>query len=243
MIGPIRRDLHISDTEMGRDRRPRLYAALHRSARCPPPGSPIVDRAALVATGAMFLWSLMTASCGLAQSFVTLFLARMGVGIGESGLAPASYSMLSDLFPKRNLPIALGLLNAAPFLGRRPSQYTRRRAGAAFRNRAAGDPSAHRRGEVVAVHLHSARLAGRADGLARTVSPSRSRRGAGAPSATAMSPHRWRRSWQFVSGRWKFLTLMFVAYICLSIQGWAPVLLGRRVPGARARRAARRRSA
>ena len=25
----------------------------------------------------------------------------------------------------------------------------------------------------------------------------------------------------FVSGRWKFLTLMFIAYICLSIQGWA----------------------
>src|SRR3546814_3366986 len=40
------------------------------------------------------LWSAMTAGCGFAGSYATLFLARMGVGVGEAALSPAAYSML-----------------------------------------------------------------------------------------------------------------------------------------------------
>src|SRR3546814_3595396 len=35
------------------------------------------------------LWSAMTAGCGFAGSYATLFLARMGVGVGEAALSPA----------------------------------------------------------------------------------------------------------------------------------------------------------
>src|SRR5512143_2051736 len=45
-------------------------------------------------------WSLFTAGCAAARSYTTLFLARMGVGIGEAGLHPGSYSMLTDYFAK-----------------------------------------------------------------------------------------------------------------------------------------------
>lgn len=48
---------------------------------------------------AVFVWSFMTAISGLAQNYVHLLLARVGVGIGEAGGSPPSHSMLSDLFP------------------------------------------------------------------------------------------------------------------------------------------------
>jgi len=41
------------------------------------------------------LWSGATALCGLAHSFVQLFFARIGVGIGEACSGPATYSICS----------------------------------------------------------------------------------------------------------------------------------------------------
>ena len=46
------------------------------------------------------LWSLFTAACGFAQNFWHLFLARMGVGIGEAGGVAPSYALISDFYPK-----------------------------------------------------------------------------------------------------------------------------------------------
>lgn len=50
---------------------------------------------------ALCVWSLMTALCGLVQSFIQLMFARIMVGVGESGASPASYSIISDYFPAR----------------------------------------------------------------------------------------------------------------------------------------------
>ncbi len=49
----------------------------------------------------------MTVLCGLASNYWQLFLARVGVGVGEAALSPAAYSIISDSFPKekRGLPI------------------------------------------------------------------------------------------------------------------------------------------
>src|SRR3546814_20772035 len=51
----------------------------------------------------------MTAWCGLAVNFFQLFLARMGVGIGEAGISPAANSLIPDYFPpsRVSLPITL----------------------------------------------------------------------------------------------------------------------------------------
>jgi len=62
-------------------------------------------------------WSFFTAGCSLARSYTTLFLARMGVGIGEAGLNPASFSILSDLFPKERLGAALSVFYIGNLLG------------------------------------------------------------------------------------------------------------------------------
>ena len=77
------------------------------------------NRRNIVATG-IFLWSLMTAACGLARGFWQLFLARVGVGVGEATLSPAASSMIADSFPEARraralsvffvgLPVGIGL--------------------------------------------------------------------------------------------------------------------------------------
>lgn len=54
------------------------------------------------------LWSAATVATGMAKNFGQLFAARMGVGVGEATLSPATFSMIGDSFPteKRGKPIA-----------------------------------------------------------------------------------------------------------------------------------------
>jgi len=219
MIGPIRRDLHISDTQMGVIGG-LAYTLLYTF--CTLPAAWLADRGSrrAVVTGAMFLWSVMTASCGLAQSFVTLFLARMGVGIGESALAPASYSMLSDLFPKRSLPIALGLLNAAPFIGVGLANIL---GGALVQHFETAPPvilpiiGAVKSWQFTFILLGLPGVLMALLGRFTLREPARR----GRAVSDGYVPLTLAQVAEFVSGRWKFLTLMFVAYICLAIQGWA----------------------
>lgn len=56
------------------------------------------DRGKIVSI-ALFVWSAMTMLSGLAASFLHLALARIGVAVGESGVAPASHSLIADRFP------------------------------------------------------------------------------------------------------------------------------------------------
>ncbi len=55
------------------------------------------------------LWSLLTAASGMAQSFTQLFAVRLGVGVGEATCAPASTSMIGDLFPASKRAKALSV--------------------------------------------------------------------------------------------------------------------------------------
>jgi MFS family permease len=61
----------------------------------------LVDRANrrnLLVAGPL-VWTMLTAASAFAQSYAQLFVARMGVGIGEAVLAPAAYSLIADYFP------------------------------------------------------------------------------------------------------------------------------------------------
>jgi len=61
-------------------------------------------------------WSVMTTCCGLARTSIQLFLARVGVGVGEAGGTPAANSILSDYFPAARRPMALTIFSlGAPF--------------------------------------------------------------------------------------------------------------------------------
>jgi predicted MFS family arabinose efflux permease len=59
---------------------------------------------------AMTLWSVFTALSGVAGSFAPLFLARLGVGVGEAASQPASTALVADLFPEGRRASAMSLL-------------------------------------------------------------------------------------------------------------------------------------
>jgi predicted MFS family arabinose efflux permease len=62
---------------------------------------------------AVGLWSVMTAVCGLATGFVSLFLARIGVGVGEAGGIPPSYSLISDYVERAKRGTVFAILNTS----------------------------------------------------------------------------------------------------------------------------------
>ena len=95
LIEPIKRDLQINDT---------LISLLHGLAFVifytimSIPLGRLADRKnrrVIISIG-IFIWSIMTAVCGLTKTFWSLFAARIGVGVGEASQSPSAYSMISD---------------------------------------------------------------------------------------------------------------------------------------------------
>jgi len=74
------------------------------------------NRTRIIAAG-IFIWSLATAICGLAVSFMQLFLARVFVGAGEAVNGPAAYSIVADYFPRNRLPRAVATLQIGSVAG------------------------------------------------------------------------------------------------------------------------------
>lgn len=62
-----------------------------------------------ILTVSLLIWSAFTAFTGMASNFLQMFLARVGVGIGEAGGSPPAHSIISDLYPKEKRASALGV--------------------------------------------------------------------------------------------------------------------------------------
>lgn len=95
---PISRDLGLNDTQIGLMTGV-AFAAFYTLLGIPIArfaDNPKTNRVGLIA-GALVVWSAMTAVCGMAQNFVQLLLARIGVGIGEAGCTPAAHSLIADM--------------------------------------------------------------------------------------------------------------------------------------------------
>ncbi len=58
----------------------------------------------------LVVFSLMTAFSGMAAGFISLLLLRIGVGIGEAGVNPASHSIIADYFPPQRRAFAMAIL-------------------------------------------------------------------------------------------------------------------------------------
>lgn len=116
LVGPIRKDLGISDTQMS------LLLGFSFALFYTLCGIPIGrwadsgNRRGIIVLGMMF-WSAMTAACGLAKSYGQLFLARVGVGVGEAALSPAAYSMITDYFPRESRATALSVYSMGIYIG------------------------------------------------------------------------------------------------------------------------------
>jgi len=109
LVEPIKQDLHISDTKVGLLMGPAFiffYLILGL------PIARLVDsrsRRAIIAFS-IGAWSLMTAATGLTRNFLIMLLCRVGVGVGEAGNGPATYSMMADLFPPVRLSRAISFM-------------------------------------------------------------------------------------------------------------------------------------
>lgn len=98
LMEPIRQEFDLSDSALG------LVTGVGLAIFYVTAGIPLgvladrVNRKKMI-VAALGAWSVMTALCGLSQSFVHLLLARIGVGVGEAGGTPPSQSMMADYFP------------------------------------------------------------------------------------------------------------------------------------------------
>jgi predicted MFS family arabinose efflux permease len=67
--------------------------------------------------GTLTVWSFMTLLSGTANSYLHLFLARMGVGLGEAGYLPSAHSMLADAYPPERRAGAFSILTSGVNIG------------------------------------------------------------------------------------------------------------------------------
>lgn len=104
----IKADLGLSDSQLGW-LQGFAFAFLYSTL-----GIPIArwaDRSARsrIIALAILVWSGMTALTGFARNFAEIFLARVGVGVGEAGCSPPAHSLISDYFPPERRATALAI--------------------------------------------------------------------------------------------------------------------------------------
>ncbi|PZO09147.1 MAG: MFS transporter [Alphaproteobacteria bacterium] len=109
---PIKTDLQLSDTQLG------LMGGFAFAIFYTGAGIPIARLAdrfnrVWIISASLTIWSGFTAVCGLATGFWSLFLARLGVGVGEAGGVAPSFSIVADYFPPRQRARAFAVLTLA----------------------------------------------------------------------------------------------------------------------------------
>src|ERR1700733_15219436 len=116
LIEPIKADLKLSDSAIAFLTGTSL-AFFYVTAGLPL--AYLADRTNRRTMGALALgaWSFMTSCCGIAQNYLQLLLARVGVGVGEAGGPPPWTSRLSVYFPWRRRAFALSVYSIGASVG------------------------------------------------------------------------------------------------------------------------------
>jgi MFS family permease len=115
VVDPMKEDLGVGDSQIGW-----LYgvfAVFYAVAALPIAW--LADRKSrkhIIAIG-IFFWSLATITCGLSRNFWHVLLARIGVGVGEATLTPATTSLVGDYFPREQIPLALSIYQTGAIMG------------------------------------------------------------------------------------------------------------------------------
>lgn len=116
LVEPIKADLELSDTQMGLLLGP-SFAVFYALMGLPLGAMVDRHRRTWIVAAGVALWSLATALSGLAKNFAQLFLARMGVGVGEAALSPCAMSLIADSFPEQRRAKPIALYSTALSLG------------------------------------------------------------------------------------------------------------------------------
>ncbi|QLC22411.1 MFS transporter [Parasphingopyxis sp. CP4] len=94
---PIKLSFGLEDWQMGMLGGP-AFAVLYTFLGIPIARSAERYNRVIIIATAVAIWSLFTALCGFAMSFLMLFLFRVGVSIGEAGCTPPAQSLIADYF-------------------------------------------------------------------------------------------------------------------------------------------------
>jgi predicted MFS family arabinose efflux permease len=127
---PVRKEFHLSDTSLGLLGTvfTLMYAVVGLGFGR---AADTWYRTRLIAIGTA-VWSVLTAASGLAQNYTQLVVSRLGVGVGEATCAPASQSLIGDLFPPDRRARAMGVFMLGLPAGLCLAYFTAGAIGAAF---------------------------------------------------------------------------------------------------------------
>lgn len=117
VLVPVQEQLGLSDSQLGL-LHGTGFVILYSVAALPLGRlADLSNRRNLIAIGILF-WSFATAACGLANSFGSLFAARVAVGLGEASLVPAAMSLIAAYFSRDKLARAVGTFTMGASLGK-----------------------------------------------------------------------------------------------------------------------------
>src|SRR5215831_7543137 len=116
VVGPLRRDLHITDVQVSVLQGLSFVVFYTFFGILIGRLVDIYSRRTIIAIG-LVLWSLFTTACGIATTFPQMLMMRMGVGVGEAALSPAAYSLVADYVPPKRMSTAIGLYGAGIYIG------------------------------------------------------------------------------------------------------------------------------
>lgn len=116
LIEPIKKELLFSDAQSG------LLMGLAFALIYSLLGIPFArfadrGRRVGVLSASLAFWSIMTTLCGFATSFTTMFLARLGVGIGEAGGLPSTHALVGAYFPPEKRGTAMSIVAVGGTMG------------------------------------------------------------------------------------------------------------------------------
>lgn len=116
VVEPIKAEFQLSDTQFGMLQG--IAFGMFYTFMTLPIGmlADRVQRRAVIGVG-VALFGLFAMATGFARSYLQLFLARVGVGVGEASVYPAGFSIITDYFPPDRLGRAISLFTASSMIG------------------------------------------------------------------------------------------------------------------------------
>lgn len=116
LVEPIRRDLHLSDFQIGLVK-DFILAIVYVLAVIPlAHWSDRWSRKRIVAFAAL-TWTVSVAICAFAKGFWVMLIGRAGIGLGEGAFTPPSQAWIADLFPPKQRGTALSIFLLGASLG------------------------------------------------------------------------------------------------------------------------------
>lgn len=116
VLEPIKNEFGLSDLHLGVLTGP-AFAIFYALVGIPLARWADMGNRRTVISVSLTIFSAMTALGGLAQNFFTLFLTRIGVGVGEAGAVPPTHSLASNYYPPSAHGKVASILSFAALLG------------------------------------------------------------------------------------------------------------------------------